>query len=68
MPHHTTRTRPRLSPAACYVTVADLDGASLVPADVATLCPGAVEYIALDGSPVWLAADLDALTAEEGSL
>jgi hypothetical protein len=44
-----------------YVTVADLEAADLIEADVRDRCPWVVEHAALDGRPCWLGDDLGPL-------
>jgi hypothetical protein len=55
---------PRRSPD--YLTAADLRPYGLAPADVRRRYPWAVEYVALDGRPCWLAADLATLLGQGG--
>jgi hypothetical protein len=48
-------------------TLADVEGAGYTPADLAELCPWAVEYLGLDGSPCWFPDDLGPLCAAGGA-
>jgi hypothetical protein len=46
------------------VTLAQLKAGGFSIEDVRRECPGAVERVALDGSPCWLAKDLRPLLGE----
>jgi hypothetical protein len=60
MKHNETR-----SPSE-YVTADDLRAHGMTPDDMERLCPGAVEYRALDGSACWLRSELSPILQDAG--